>query len=103
MARPFAFAVKAAVDDLGQRGYRFLAWKTMYGGKFIARDDTVFLFASGAAGGKGLFAKGVATWAAPVAKPAGARQTPRVDLTVEVSAQARRRLGRRAPGVRRLE
>ena len=68
----------------------------MYGGKRIARGDTVYVFASENEGGPGLVARGVVTSARPVARKSGvARQTPRVSVTVARTASARRSLGRR--------
>jgi len=67
----------------------------MYGGKHIAADDTVFLFASETDGGQGLIVRGVVTSAEPVAKKRGiARQTPRVSVTIKRTALAKRPLGR---------
>ncbi|HEX4438579.1 MAG TPA: hypothetical protein VH854_00820 [Thermoanaerobaculia bacterium] len=90
-----AFAIKAAVDDPGARSFVFRAQKTMYGGKRVAAGDTIFVFASENEGGAGLLASGVVTAARPVARKSGiARQTPRVSVTVERTALAKRRLGR---------
>ncbi|MFY9666043.1 MAG: hypothetical protein WAL67_13550 [Candidatus Cybelea sp.] len=73
----------------------FTAQKTMYGGKDIAEDDTIFVFASENEGGQGLIARGVVTSAESVAKKRGiARQTPRVSVTIKRTALAKRRLGR---------
>jgi hypothetical protein len=67
----------------------------MNGGKRIAEGDTVFLFASENEGRAGLVARGVVTSAKAVARKRGVdRQTPRVSITVERRALARRRLGR---------
>ena len=67
----------------------------MYGGKHIAKGDTVFVFASENEGGPGLIASGVVTSAEPVARKRGiARQTPRVSIVVRCTAFAKRRLGR---------
>ncbi len=77
------------------RTITFVAQKTMYGGKHIARDDTVFVFASENEGGKGLIARGVVTSAAEVARKRGiARQTPPASVTIKCTALARRPLGR---------
>jgi hypothetical protein len=58
----------------------------MYGGKHIAKGDTIFVFASENQGGPGLIASGVVTSAKSIAKTAGiARQTPRVSITVKRS------------------
>src|ERR1043166_7245327 len=88
-------AIKAEVTDPSAETFAFTAQKTMYGGKHIARGDTIFVFASENEGGPGLIASGVVTSAKVIAKKAGiARQTPRVNITVERSALAKRRLGR---------
>ena len=76
------FAIKAAVGDPRARTFAF-AQKTMYGGKHIARDDTIFVFASENEGGPGLVASGVVTSAKAIAKKRGvARQTPRVSISI---------------------
>lgn len=91
-----AFAIKVAIVDPRAETFRFAAQKTMYGGKRIAKDDAVFLFASENEGGKGLVARGVVTSAEAVAKLGGVvRQTPRVSLTIRRTATAKRPLGRR--------
>ncbi len=67
----------------------------MYGGKHIAKGDTVFVFANEHEGGQGLIARGVVTSAEALAKKRGiARQTPRVSLAIRRTALAKRRLGR---------
>jgi hypothetical protein len=89
------FAIKAAVRDPRTSRFSFSAQKTMYGGKRIAEDDTVFLFASENEGGSGLIVRGVVTSAKAVARRRGvAPQTPRVSVTVRRTARAKRRLGR---------
>ncbi len=89
------FAIKAAVADPRARALAFRAQKTMYGGRRIARGDTIFVFASENEGGPGLIASGVVASAEAVARKRGvARQTPRVSITVTCTAFARRRLGR---------
>ena len=89
------FAIKAEVRDPSARTLAFRAQKTMYGGKHIAKGDTIFIFASENEGGPGLIASGVVTSARAIArKPGIARQTPRVSITIERTARARRRLGR---------
>ena len=89
------FAIKAPVRNAGAKTFTFAAQKTMYGGKRIAKGDTIFLFASENEGGKGLFARGIVTAAEAIAKKPGiARQTPRVSIRVNRSAVAMRRLGR---------
>jgi hypothetical protein len=90
-----AFAIKAAVRDPRAASFAFTAQKTMYGGKHIAKGDTVFVFASENEDGRGLIARGVVASAAAVAKKPGiARQTPRVSLTIRRTALAKRPLGR---------
>src|SRR5215470_16844247 len=93
--RVMAFAIKAAVCDPRAKTFTFTAQKTMYGGKHIAEDDAVFVFASENEGGNGLIARGVVTYAKAVAKKRGiARQTPRVSVTIRRTALAKRPLGR---------
>src|SRR5689334_7901183 len=92
---PALFAIKAAVTDARSEVFVFEKQKTMYGGKHIAKGDTIFVFASENEGGEGLIARGTVTLARPVAKIAGVdRQTPRVDVTIRRTALATRRLGR---------
>jgi len=90
-----AFAIKAKVSDVRAKTLTFTAQKTMYGGKHIAKGDTIFVFASENDGGPGLIARGVVTSAAAIAKKARvARQTPRVTIAVKRTALAKRPLGR---------
>lgn len=73
-----AFAIKAEVRDLRARAFVFAAQKSMYGGKHIAKGDTVFVFAGENEGGHGLIARGLVTSSEAIAKQRGvARQTPR--------------------------
>ena len=89
------FAIKAEVCDPRATSFAFTAQKTMYGGKHIAKGDTVFVFASENEGGQGLIARGVVTSAEAIAKKRGiARQTPRVSLAIRRTARAKRPLGR---------
>jgi len=89
------FAIKAEVSDLRAETFGFGAQKTMYGGKHIAKGDTIFVFASENESGPGLIASGVVTSAKAIAKKRGiARQTPRVSITIKRTALAKRRLGR---------
>src|ERR671931_2733940 len=89
------FAIKAEVSDPGAKTFAFTEQKTMYGGKYIAKGDTIFIFASENEGGPGLIASGVVTSAKASAKKRGiARQTPRVSVTIRRTALAKRRLGR---------
>src|SRR5262249_31654805 len=68
----------------------------MYGGKRIAKGDTIFIFASENEGGPGLIARGVVTSVKAIARKRGvARQTPRVSIAIRRTARAKRRLGRR--------
>ena len=90
-----AFAVKAEIGDPGAKTFAFTAQKTMYGGKQIAKGDTVFLFASENEGGQGLVARGGVTSSEAVARKRGiARQTPRVSVVIKRTALAKRPLGR---------
>lgn len=89
------FAIKAGVIDLAAETFAFSAQKTMYGGKHIAKGDTIFVFASENEGGSGLIARGVITAAKTIQKKPGVvRQTPRVSITIARTALAKRRLGR---------
>ena len=90
-----AFAIKSEVSDPQAKTFAFKAQKTMYGGKHIAKGDTIFVFASENEGGPGLIASGVVTSAKAIAKKRGiARQTPRVSITIRRTALVKRRLGR---------
>ena len=89
------FAIKAEVSDPGAETFTFSEQKTMYGGKHIARDDAIFVFASENEGGPGLVACGIVTSAEPTLMKHGiARQTPRVSITIRRTALAKRSLGR---------
>jgi hypothetical protein len=89
------FAIKAEVSDPGAQAFAFSEQKTMYGGKHIAKGDTIFVFASEIEGGAGLVASGIVTAAEARPKKLGlARQTPRVSITIRRTALAKRRLGR---------
>ena len=95
MQRFEAFAIKAEVRNPRAKTFAFTAQKTMYGGKHIARGDTLFVFASENEGGQGLIARGIVTSVEAIARKRGvARQTPRVSITVRRTALAKRRLGR---------
>jgi hypothetical protein len=90
-----AFAVKSEVSDICAETFVFASQKTMYGGKLIAKGDTIYVFASENEGGCGLFARGVVTFAKAVAKKPGiTRHTPRVTIEVRRTAVAQRQLGR---------
>ena len=89
------FAIKAKVSDPQAETFAFTAQKTMYGGKHIAKGDTIFVFASENEGGPGLIAIGTVTSAKAIAKKrAIARQTPRMSITIRRTALAKPRLGR---------
>jgi hypothetical protein len=93
--KSIAFAIKAEVSDPQAETFVFSAQKTMYGGKHIAKGDTIFVFASENEGGPGLVASGVVTSAKAIPKKQGiARQTPRVSISIRRTALAKRRLGR---------
>lgn len=90
-----AFAIKAEIHNPWAMTFKFVAQKTMYGGKNITAGDTVFVFASESGGGQGLIVRGVVTFADALAKMPGiARQTPRVSIAVRRTALATRALGR---------
>lgn len=90
------YAIKTEVTDPRSDSFTFTAQKTMYGGKYIARGDTIFVFASENDGGAGLIARGTVTSAEAVPRRPGVeRQTPRVSISVERTGRARERLGRR--------
>jgi hypothetical protein len=89
------FAIKVEVNDPRAQTFAFTAQKTMYGGKRIAKGDTIFVFASENEGGSGLIASGIVTSARAIAKKPGmARKTPRVSITIKRTALAKRRLAR---------
>jgi hypothetical protein len=89
------FVIKAEVVDPLAETFAFSSQKTMYGGKHIAKGDTIFVFASENEGGPGLIASGIVTSAKAIAKKRGiARQTPRVSIIIRRTAIAKRRLGR---------
>src|SRR6266436_4138766 len=93
--RSMMFTIKAGVSDPWAETFAFSAQKTMYGGKHIAKGDTIFVLASENEGGPGLIASGVVTSAKAIAKKRGiARQTPRVSITIKRTALAKRCLGR---------
>jgi hypothetical protein len=89
------FAIKADVTNPHAKTFAFSDQKTMYGGKYIARGDAIFIFASENEGGSGLIASGIVTSAGATPKKVGiVRQTPRVSITIARSALAKHRLGR---------
>ena len=90
-----AFVIKIEIQDPRAKTFTFSKQKTMYGGKAIAKGDTIFIFASEIQGGHGLIARGVVSSATAIAKIAGvARQTPRVSVSVRRTALAKQPLGR---------
>ena len=90
-----AFVIKVEIRDTQAKTFAFTAQKTMYGGKHIAKGDTIFVFASENEGGQGLIARGIVTSAEATPKKRGvARQTPRVSITVKRAALSKRPLGR---------
>jgi len=90
-----SFVIKVEVDDPRAETFAFSEQKTMYGGKRVAKDDAIFVFASENEGGPGLIASGVVESAKAIPKKHGiARQTPRVSITIRRTALATRRLGR---------
>ena len=89
------FAIKADVSNPQAETFVFSEQKTMYGGKYIAKGDRIFIFASENEGGSGLIASGIVTSAEVIPKKVGiVRQTPRISITIVRSALAKRRLGR---------
>jgi hypothetical protein len=89
------FAIKAAVADTAALSWTFEDQKTMYGGKSIDDGDEIFIFACENEGGSGLLATGIVMSAkATPRKPGIERQTPRVSITVKLTALAKRPLGR---------
>jgi len=89
------YVVKTEVRDPRASTFAFLNAKTMYGGKHIAKGDTIFLFASENEGGSGLFARGVVTKVELVPPKKGvAWQTPCVSIWVKRTALSKRPLGR---------
>ena len=90
-----SFVIKVEVDDPRAETFAFSEQKTMYGGKHIAKGDTIYVFASENEGGPGLIASGVVTSARAIARKRGiARQTPRVSITIRRTRLATRPLGR---------
>ena len=89
------FVIKAHVTNPSAKTFSFIAQKTMYGGKRVAKGDTIFIFASENEGGRGLVAAGIVTAVRAIPRKAGIeRQTPRVSIHVKRTALATRRLGR---------
>ena len=89
------FVIKTKIADEQAKTFAFTPQKTMYGGKQIAKGDTIFIFASEHEGGSGLIASGIVTSAkATPRKPGIARQTPRVSIAVTRTAVVKRHIGR---------
>lgn len=89
------YAIKTDIDSVHTQTFVFGKCKTMYGGKKIAKGDTIFIFASENEGGAGLIAVGIVTKAAAVLKLREAvRETPRVSVVVQRTGTAKRPLGR---------
>lgn len=89
------YAIKVEVLDVKAKTFAFSSQKTMYGGKKVAKGDTIFVFASENEGGVGLIARGVIVAAEPVARKLGVvRQTPRVSVVIKRTGLAKRALGR---------
>ena len=89
------FAVKTEVIDPHATIFELERQKTMYGGKHVSAGDVIYVFASENEGGSGLIARGTVTASTPTPRVPGVeRQTPRVSITIERTARARRRLGR---------
>jgi len=94
--KPPSYAIKAEVQNSGAEIFVLRQQKTMYGGKTIAVGDSAFIFASENEGGTGLIAYGVVTSAEALPlNPSLERQTPRVSVTIQRKATAKRRLGRK--------
>jgi hypothetical protein len=89
------FAIKAAVPEAWAATQAFRNVRTMYAGRTIGPGSVLYLFDSENQGGQGLIAKGrVITVEALPKRPNLTRQTPCVDVTVDMLAWAQRRLGR---------
>jgi hypothetical protein len=90
------YLIKTEITDTQSKTWSFERQKTMYGGKRIAKGDTIFIFASETEGGLGLIARGLVTDAEPTPRREGVeRQTPRVTIKVKRTAKATRPLGRK--------
>lgn len=89
------YAIKTPVKKPKAKSFAFRSQKTMYGGKHIAKGDSIFIFDSENEGGVGLVARGVVTSARPTPRiPGVQRQTPRVSITVRRTGLVKKRLGR---------
>ena len=91
-----SYVIKAEIADREAARFEFRAVKTMYGGKSAAAGDTVFLFSSGNAPGRGLFARATVQRVDAVPKlPGIERQTPRISLLVATTGRSTQPFGRR--------
>jgi hypothetical protein len=89
------YAIKAEIGDADATRYRFVAARTMYGGKKIGAGDRVFVFASKPRGGPGLIARGRVTRAEALPRTPGiARQPPLVTVEIDRRALSKTPLGR---------
>ena len=93
------FAIKAEVSDPRAKTFAFSAQKTMYGGKHIAKGDTIFVFASENEGGPGLIASGVVTSAKAIAK----KPRDRPANAAREHHHQTHRAGEAAPGAERAQ
>ena len=90
-----AYAIKTEILNSTAREWDFPRQKTMYGGKYVAVGDTIFVFASENEWGLGLLARGFVTASSSVTRIEGIdRQTPRVSIAVKRTHLAARNLGR---------
>ena len=89
------YAIKTEIIDPEASAWDLRSQKTMYAGKHIAVNDTIFVFASENEGGQGLIAVGRVTASEPTPRnPDLDRQTPRVSVTIQRTAREKRPLGR---------
>ena len=89
------YVIKTPINDPTAPFWTMHHQKTMYGGKGITTNDTIFVFADENEGGQGLLALGRITSAkATPRNPSLERQTPRVSVTIQRLAIANGRLGR---------
>jgi hypothetical protein len=89
------YAIKTPIADLQASSWTLRDQKTMYGGKRIRTNDTIFIFASENDGGQGLVAVGRITSAKATPRNSDLeRQTPRASITIQRTAGTKGRLGR---------
>ena len=88
-----AYAIKAEIADPLAETFDFPRQKTMYGGKAIARGDTIYLFASETEGGQGLVARGIVTAAEAIAS------LQRLGVQVKLITGDSRRVGQHVAGL----